>query len=254
VLTDDNVLIAGFIITGVDDKRVLVMAKGPSVNSGGTPVPGRLADPFLELHDGNGNFITTNDDWQDSPQKTEIQNSGLAPTDPKESAILQTLPVGNYTAVVRGVNRTTGIALVEVYDRTPGSNSKLANISSRGFSQTGDDALFGGFIAGNQSGDIKILVRAIAPSLKSKLPAALDDPILELHDSQGNTLQANDNWKINDHTHQSQQAAIEATGAPPTNDLESAIVATVPPSGYTAIVRGKNGATGLALVEVYNIK
>jgi hypothetical protein len=254
VLTDDNVLIAGFIITGVDDKRVLIMAKGPSINSGGTPVPGRLADPFLELHDGNGNIMTTNDDWQDSPQKTEIQNSGLAPTDAKESAILQTLPVGNYTAVVRGVNRTTGIALVEVYDRTPGSNSKLANISSRGFSQTDDDALFGGFIAGNQPGNIKVLVRAIAPSLKSKLPAALDDPVLELHDSQGNTLQTNDNWKINDQTQQSQQSEIEATGAAPTNNFESAIIATVPPAGYTAIVRGKNNSVGLAVVEVYNIK
>jgi hypothetical protein len=254
VQPDDNVLIAGFIITGIDAKRVLVMAKGPSVNSGGTPLPGRLADPYLELHDGDGTLMTTNDDWVSSPDKTEIQNSGVGPTNDKESAIVQTLTPGTYTAIVSGVGRTSGIALVEVYDRTTGSNSKLANISSRGFVDTADNALIGGFIAGNQSGNTKILVRAIAPSLKNKLPAALDDPVLELHDSQGNTLQTNDNWKINDQTQQSQQAAIEATGAPPTHDLESAIIATVSPAGYTAIVRGKNGATGLALVEVYNIK
>jgi hypothetical protein len=253
VQTGDNVLIAGFIITGSDPKKVLVMAKGPSLNSGGTPVPGRLADPTLELHDGNGALMTTNDNWKDSPQRTEIENSGLAPTDDKESAILQTLTPGNYTAIVRGVNNTTGIALVEVYDRAPAS-SKLANISSRGFVETGDNVLIAGFIAGNQTGSAKVLVRAIGPSLKSKLPNALDDPVLELHDSQGNTLQTNDNWKINDQTQQSQQAEIEATGVPPGNDLESAIVQVVSPAGFTAIVRGKNGSVGVALVEVYNIK
>jgi hypothetical protein len=254
VQTGDSILIGGFIITGTDPKSVLLLAKGPSVNSGGTPVPGRLTDPILELHDGDGNILTTNDNWKDSPQKTEIQNSGFAPSDDNESAILQTLSPGNYTAVVRGADNASGIALVEIFDFAANSNSKLANISSRGFVEMGDDALIGGFIAGNQTGSTKVLVRAIAPSFKDKLPAALDDPLLELHDSQGNILQTNDNWKINDQTQQSQQAAIEATGAAPTNELESAIIATVPPAGYTAIVRGKNGATGLALVEVYNIK
>ena len=206
------------------------------------------------MHDGFGALSTTNDNWKDSPQETGIGNSGLAPTDDKESAILQTLAPGNYTAIVRGVNNTTGIALVEVFDLSKDSNSMLANISSRGFVDTGDNVLIGGFIAGNQSGSGKVLVRAIGPSLKGKVPNALDDPTLELHDSQGNTLQTNDNWKINDQTQQSQQAAIEATGAPPSNDLESALIQVVPPAGYTAIVRGKNGTVGVALVEIYNVQ
>ena len=245
--TDDNVLIGGFIITGSDAKKVLLLAKGPSVNSGGTPVPGRLADPTLELHDGNG-ALTTNDNWKDSPQKTEIENSGLAPTDDKESAILQTLTPGNYTAIVRGKDNSTGIALVEAYDLNTAANSILANISTRGFVETGDNALIGGFIAGNQSGSTRILVRAIGPSLKSKLPNALDDPVLELHDRNGATIATNDNWKDN------QRTEIEATGIPPTNDLESAIVRTLPPAAYTAIVRGKDNTTGIGLVEIYNIK
>jgi hypothetical protein len=230
------------------------MAKGPSISSEGTPLLGRLADPILELHDGNGGLMVSNDNWQDSPEKAEIENSGFAPADEHESAILQTLSPGNYTAVVRGANNTTGIALVELYDRATGSNSKLANISSRGSVGTGDNVLIGGFIAGNQTGSTTVLVRAIAPSLKSTLPNALEDPVLELHDSQGNTLQTNDNWKINDQTQQSQQAAIEGTGAPPSNDFESAIIQDVTPAGYTAIVRGKNETIGLAVVEVYNIK
>jgi hypothetical protein len=236
------------IITGNDPKKVLLRAIGPSANSGGVPVPGRLADPVLELHDGNGVLLTSNDDWKDSPQRAEIEGSGLAPTDDKESAILRTLSPGPYTAILRGKDNSIGIALVEAYDLETAAGSIVANISSRGFVETDDNVMIGGFILGSQSGSAQVLIRAIAPSLKNQLPDAMDDPVLELHDRNGALIATNDNWKDN------QRAEIEATGIPPTSDFESAMVRTVAPAAYTAIVRGKDNTIGVAVVEIYNIR
>jgi hypothetical protein len=143
-----------------------------------------------------------------------------------------------------------------VYDLGQGANSELANISTRGFVDTNDNVLIGGVIVGgaNTDGKATVLVRAVGPSLTGAgVQGALADPVLELHNSQGVTLATNDNWKINDQTLQSQESAVRATTIPPANDLESAIVATVSPGAYTAVVRGKNGGTGVALVEVYNL-
>jgi predicted methyltransferase MtxX (methanogen marker protein 4) len=248
VQTGDNVLIAGMIITGNDPKKVVFRALGPSVTANGSPVPGRLNDPTLELRDGNGILLTSNDNWKDSPQRAEIEANGLAPSDDRESAILQSLDPGAYTAIVRGKDDSTGIALVEAYDIQKNVSSILANISTRGFVETGDNVIIGGFIAGNNSASTRILIRAIGPSLKGQVPNAMDDPFLELHDRNGATIATNDNWKDN------QRAEIEQTGIPPTNDLESALVRTLVPDNYTAIVRGKNDTTGVALVEVYNIR
>ncbi len=247
VLTGDNILIGGFIITGNDVKKVLILAKGPSISSGGNPVLGRMTDPTLELHAGNGALMTSNDDWNDSPDRAQIEATGLAPKDNRESAIIRTLVPGVYTGVVAGKNNATGIALVEVYD-LDANKSLLGNISSRGFVDTGDNVMIGGFIAGNQNGDTKVLVRGIGPSLQGKVPNPLADPILELHDSNGATLETNDDWKDSPN-----RAAIEATGIPPSNDRESAIIRAVSPAGYTAILRGKTG-NGIAVVEIYNIK
>jgi hypothetical protein len=246
VLTGDNVLIGGFIIRGNENKKVLLMAKGPSISVNGNPVPGRIADPVLELHDANGALMTSNDNWKDSPERAQIESSGLAPTNDNESAILRTLAPGAYTGVLFGKNNTTGIALVEIYD-LDASKSILANISSRGLVDTGDNVMIGGFVAGNQNGNTKVLVRGIGPSLQGKVPNPLSDPILELHDANGNTLETNDNWKDAPN-----RAEIEATGIAPSNDLESAILRPVSPAGYTAILRGKTG-TGIAVVEIYNV-
>ena len=218
------------------------------MRSGGVLVPGRLDDPILELRNSNGALLTSNDDWKDSPQRAEIEASGLAPSDDRESAILRELAPGAYTAVVRGKDNNTGIALVEAYDREMGADSVLANISSRGFVETGDNVMIGGFIAGNNSGSAKVLIRAIAPSLKNQLPNALDDPLLELRDRNGNAIATNDNWKDD------QRTEIEDTGIPPSHDLESAIVRTLAPEAYTAIVRGVNNTVGVGLVEIYNIR
>ena len=247
VLTGDNILIGGFIITGNNPKKVLIMAKGPSLNVNGTPVPGRMLDPTLELHAGNGSLMTSNDNWKDSPERAQIEATGLAPSDDRESAILRTLDPGVYTGVLIGKNNSTGIASVEIYD-VDANDSILGNISSRGLVDTGDNVMIGGFIAGNQNGNTKVLVRGIGPSLQGKVPNPLSDPILELHDSNGNTLETNDNWKDSPN-----RAQIEATGIPPSNDLESAIIRMVSPAGYTAILRGKTG-NGIAVVEIYNIQ
>jgi hypothetical protein len=251
VLTGDNVLIGGFIITGSDSKKLVVRGIGPSLVPLG--VAGALADPTLELHhtDGSGNdvILKTNDNWVNADNQQEIIDSGLAPTNDLESAILMdSLDPGSYTAVVRGVNNTTGVALVEVYDLEAAGASVLANISTRGLVGTGDNVLIGGTIVLGGS-DQEVLIRAIGPSLTPLgVTGALADPVLELHDSNGTVIDMNDNWMDS-----LQKQAIIDTTIPPTNDAESAILATLSPGAYTAIVSGKNGTSGVALVEVYQL-
>ncbi len=252
VLTGDNVLIGGFIITGTDLKRILIRGIGPSLTVLGITLP----DPTLELHQG-GMTIATNDDWKRRPdgnsQQAEIEATGIAPINDLESAILVTLSPGAYTAILAGKNQGMGVGLVEIYDLGQGANSKLANISTRGFVDTGDNVMIGGVIVGGGSGggSARVLVRGLGPSLP--VAGALGDPTLELHDGSGNLVALNDNWKRRpDGT--SQQAEIEATGIAPTNDLESALVQTLTPGNYTAIVRGANNTTGVGLAEVYNLQ
>jgi len=246
VQTDDNVLIGGFIITGTQPKKVILRAIGPSLANANPPVAGALTDPMLELHFG-ATTLASNDNWMDAPNKQEIIDSTVPPSDDAESAILMSLAPGAYTAIVSGVNNVTGVALVEAYDLDRTVDSKLANISTRGLVKTLDNVLIGGFIVLGSSPQ-EVLVRAIGPSLANANPpvqGALADPILELHNPDGSTLASNDNWRS------TQEAEIIATTVPPTDDLESAIVATLPPNAYTAIVQGANETTGVALVEVY---
>ena len=225
---------------------MIVRAIGPSLVAAG--IPNALANPILELHDATGLVIASNDDWMDAPNRQEIIDSTLAPTNNLESAILMTLPANNaaYTAIVRGVNDNIGVGLVEAYDLSGAVDSKLANISTRGFVQTGDDVMIGGFIIVGQTSQ-RVLVRAIGPSLS--VQGKLADPTLELHDGNGVLLQSNDNWRTG-----GQEAEIIATGIPPSDDLESAIVRPLVAGSYTAIVRGVNGTTGIALVEVYALQ
>jgi len=252
----EKVLIAGFIITGTAPKKVIIRGIGPSLSGVGTVLP----DPVLELHQGNST-LAVNDNWkvrQDgSSQQAEVEASGLAPRNDLESAIVMTLNPGSYTAILSGKNGATGIGVVEVFDLAQAANSQLSNISSRGFVDINNDVMIGGFIIGAQTADgiATVLVRALGPSLTgSGVQGVLSDPTLELHDSNGVTLATNDNWKVNDQTQQSQESAIRATAITPSNDLESAILATLPQGAYTAVVRGKNNSTGVGLVEVYNLK
>ncbi len=245
VETGDNVVIGGFIITGSGQKRVIVRAIGPSLVNHGIANP--LQNPTLELHDHTGAVIASNDNWMNAPNKQEIIDSGLAPSNNLESAILTSLNPGAYTAIVRGVNNGTGIALVEGYDLNPAAGSKLGNLSTRALVQTGNNVMIGGFII-TGPGQKTVLVRAIGPSLAQHgITNPLQDPTLELHNGNGALIAFNDNWK------DTQQAQIQATGLAPTNDNESAILRTLPPGNYTAIVRGKNNTIGVALVEVYGL-
>jgi cyclophilin family peptidyl-prolyl cis-trans isomerase len=247
--TDDAALIGGFILRGDAPKRVIIRALGPSLAGAG--LTNLLADPTLEVHDSTGALIGFNDNWQDDPNSQGVIDAGIAPTEPSESAILLTLPASStgtvYTAVVRGAGGATGLGLVEVYDVDSGPGSSVLNISTRSDVQTGDDILIGGFIVfGN--GSQLVLVRAIGPSLAGAgIANPLGDPTLTLVDSQGTQIDFNDNWQDNP-----AKAEIEATTIPPTDPKESAVLQTLAPGGYTAIVRGTGSApTGTGLVEVY---
>lgn len=246
VLTDDNVLDAGFILTGSGTKTLLIRGLGPSLASAG--LSGTLSDPMLELHGADGSLLATNDNWK-ATQEAAIEATGIPPPNDAEAALLMSLNPGSYTVVERGTNNTTGIGLVEIYDLDAGAGPELANISTRGFVDVADNVMIAGFIiAGDPSENISVLVRGLGPSLgDGGVANPLADPMLELHDSNGALIAANDNWKSD------QQAAIKATGIPPPDDAESAILATLVPGSYTAIESGKDNSTGVGLVEVYNL-
>lgn len=258
VLTGENVLIAGFIVTGADPKKVIIRGIGPSLGAVG--VQGALADPFLELHQGSATLATNNNwkvkDSDGTSQEAAIQATNIPPSNDNEAALVATLLPGAYTAILSGTNNGTGIGLVEVYDLDQASNAQAVNISTRGFVDTGDNVMIGGLIAGPANAiSSRILIRALGPSLQNAgVASALANPFLELHDASGATLATNDDWKVNGLDGSSQQAEIEATTIPPTNDLESAIVASLPPGNYTAIVRGTANSSGVSLVEFYNLK
>jgi hypothetical protein len=243
VQTDQNVAIVGFIITGNASKKTIVRGIGPSL-TGLSPL---LANPVLELHAADGSLIASNDNWMDT-QQVEIQNSQLAPTNNLESAIVATLPPANYTAILRGKDGTTGIGVVEMYDLDLSSDSKLANISTRGLVQTGGDVMIAGFIFGNGNASEKVAVRAIGPSLTG-IANVLADPTLELHNVNGTLIMSDDNWTDD----ASQAAQLVAAGMAPQNASEAALITSLPPGSYTAIVAGKGGTSGVAVAEVYHL-
>jgi hypothetical protein len=265
VETGDNVVIGGFIVQGSGTDRVIIRALGPELTQYG--VSNALHNPTLELHDGSGAFIASNDNWVmtiiggiiTQSQVRDIMASGYAPTNGLESAIIADLPPGNYTAIVRGVNDTTGVGLIEVYDlNDPGivPSSFLRNISSRSVVLTGDDVMIGGFIV-QGSGTKRVIVRAIGPELSQHgVPFPLPDPTLELHDASGAVIASNDNWQttvLGGIITKDQVMDIQGSGYAPTQASESAIIADLAPGRYTAIVRGKNITVGVALVEVYDL-
>lgn len=246
VLTGENVLIGGFIITDTGGKSVVIRGIGPSLGAAGVQDP--LQDPIIELHYPGG-FVNTNDNWKDT-QATQIQGTALAPTDDREAALTYNLPPGNYTVVMRGKNNGTGVGLIEVYDIQP-SSGKLANISTRGQVGTGGSVMIGGFILGGNGA--RVLVRAIGPSLANfGITGTLADPQLSLRNGNGTQIGLNDDWDVamGGDPHPDQ---IRATGLAPSSNRESAIIVDLPNGNYTAIVQGYNGGTGVGLVEVYNL-
>ena len=235
-------MIGGFIVVGAKAKRVVLRAIGPSLAAKG--VTGFLANPEMELYDSSGTLVSQNDDAGTIPP--QVIAAGLAPTDPAESLIAIRLKPGAYTVIVRGVNGTKGVALCEVFDLTP-SSSHVGNISTRGRVAPGESAMIGGFILGGRA-PTKVILRAIGPSLTAAgVSGALQDPVLEVHDGNGALLFTNDNWRT------TQEQQIIASTIPPKDNRESAVVATLPPGAYTAVVRSATNASGVALVEVYNL-
>jgi Matrixin len=245
--TGQNVLIGGFIIQGSQPKTLMLRAIGPSLVSNG--VSNVLADPVMELRDSTGVLIASNDDWQDSAQASQIQQSGIAPTNALESAILRTLAPGSYTAVVSGYEGAQGNGLVEAYEMDA-NGTRMVNISTRGRVGNSDEPMIGGLIV--QGGlTKKVVIRALGPSLAggpSPISGALADPILELRDGSGNLLAVNDDWGSS-----AQVTDILNTTIPPVHALESAVVATLNSGNYTAIVRGVDNTSGVALVEVFDL-
>jgi hypothetical protein len=255
--TGDNVLIEGFIVQGPPDasKKIIVRAIGPSLVSFG--VADALTNPTLEIHDANSATIATNNDWRNTQvgglitadQSMEIANSGLAPANDLESAIIANLGPGSYTAVVRGLGDTTGTGVVDAYDLSASSPVRLANIATRGLIQPGDQLMIAGFII--QNGQLRAVVRAIGPSLAAfGINNALTDTTLQLRDQNGAIVVEDDDWKLRSDG-SSQQAELEATGLQPSDDREAAFVTTLQPGQYTAQVRGKPEGTGIGVVQVY---
>ena len=238
--------IGGFIVVGDAPKRVVVRALGPSLAASGLPTAELLADPAVELLDSTGAVVASNNDWREA--EADINATGIAPREHSESAIVATLAPGAYTAVVRDARGGSGgIGLVEIYDLNPGNGSALANISTRGRVEDGENVMIGGFILrGSES--TTVVARASGPSLAGAGVAdILADPSLSVYDSFGEVVAANDNWRS------SQQATLEALQMGSASDKEAALIVTLPPGAYTAIVRGEGGHTGVGLVEIYDV-
>ena len=244
--TGDNVLIGGFIVSGTEPKTMVLRALGPSLSSFG--LSGLLADPILRVYDSSGNVVASNDNWQSDPNASLVEANGLAPGNPSEAAILRGLAPGAYTVIVTGKDATSGIGLVELYDISTLAQTKFENMSTRGSVGTGDNVFISGFIVGDV-GSATVVVRALGPSLAAYgVSGVLSDPTLTIYDSSGSPIASNDNWRDDVNWIDVRKNALS-----PIDQRESALVLHLPAGAYTAIVRGANGATGNALVEVYHL-
>jgi len=251
VETGDHIMIGGFIVSGTADKPMILRGMGPSLAGLGVPPADVLQDPVLELRASSGALLFGNDNWRDSPFVDLIKGTPFQPGDDREAVIVATVPPGTYTTLLTGKNLTTGVGLVEAYDTDQAADSRLANISTRGFVQTGDDVMIGGFILGGDAGSTQVAIRGLGPSLTQVgLNGVLYDPTLELRDNNGTLVESNDNWMDDPST----AAELTAHGLALEDAKESGIVTVLAPGVFTTILRGKNSGTGIALVEVYNLR
>jgi hypothetical protein len=241
-------MIGGFIITGNSSKKIVVRGLGPSLANFG--ISNFLVDPVMELHGSNGELLRQNDNWKED-QRSEIEGTVFQPTDDRESVIVTTLTPGAYTALLTGKGGTTGVGTVEAYDANLAADSELANISTRGFVQAGNNVMIAGFSLGVNNNSTNVAVRGRGPSLSSSgLSNVLADPILELHNSNGTTLVSNDDW-LDDPI---SAAKLTANGLGLSDSKESGIFTSLGPGQFTAILAGKNAGTGIGIVEIYNVK
>lgn len=252
--TDANVMIAGFVIGGGTPKKVLIRAVGPGLSQFG--VGGVLADPILELHDATS-ILMTNDNWLPADATAMSDAGAFALTaGSKDAAIVTTLNPGLYTAIVSGVNRTSGINLVEVYDIS--GTARLINLSTRAQVGTGGSILISGLIVGPAPGTRRLLIRAAGPSLTPLgVTGALADPTMILTPASGGAaLGSNDNWSSGDAASVSAlTAAMAQSGAFPftAGSKDAAMIVDLPTGAYTVQVSGVNNTTGVALLECYDL-
>jgi len=240
VLTDDNVLIAGFIVSG-GTKRLLIKAEGPTLSSYG--MQSVLQDPMITLYSG-GTPIATNDNWGSNTNAGEIAASGLAPLYPSEAALLVNLDPGAYSVIVRGVNRSTGIALVAVNDLDSTSAAgRLTNISSRAWVGTGDSQAIAGFII--SGGSKKFLLLGTGPDMgRFGVPGLLADPYLTLF-SGSTVLNSNNDWR-----NSTNASLIGLQAGSYLTTTESAMYETLGPGAYSFILNGNNNGSGIGLLSV----
>jgi hypothetical protein len=242
----DNALIGGLIVSGTEAKSIAFRALGPSLGQEG--ISGALSNPILTLYDSTGKVVAINDDWQSAANSAEIVAAGLAPSSPAESVILQSLNPGAYTVTVTGKNGGAGISLIEAYDLTPATTSRMANLSTRGTVGVGQKQLVSGFIVGDVD-SATFLIRGLGPSLSGAgIANPLSDPVLTVFDSNGTPLVTNDNWQDDNNA-----PDIRARGLAPNNAAEAATIVRLPAGAYTSVVSGANGAQGVGLVEVYDL-
>jgi hypothetical protein len=249
--TGEKVMIGGFIVTGEAAKSVVLRGMGPSLVNMGIPAASVLNDPVIELHGSSGALVLSNDNWKESPQRVQIEGTVFEPGNDREAVILATLPPAAYTVILKGAGGTAGIGLVEAYDTNATVDSELANVSTRGFVETGANVMIGGFMLGGNPNNTRIAIRGLGPSLASAgLTNLLADPTLELHNGDGTIMISNDNWQDNPVS----AAALTANGLAPTDMNEAAIFTILPPGSFTAILAGKNAGVGIGLIEIYNLQ
>ena len=242
----EDALIAGFIVSGTESKKVALRVLGPSLRNSG--LTGTLANPVLTLYNSAGSVIATDDDWQSDPGAAELTANGLAPGDPVEAATVQTLAPGSYTMVATGKEFGSGIGLVEVYDLSPESVSKLANISTRGAVGTADDVLISGFIVGDVA-NATVVIRSLGPSLTAfGVSDPLTNPTLTVYDANGVGIATNNDWQDDVNAFDISKNALA-----PSDPVEAATILYLPAGSYTTIVSGADGGSGVALVEVYDL-
>jgi hypothetical protein len=270
VQTGSNILIAGFVVSGTGQKSVLVRGIGPALAQ--FSVSGFLAAPVLTLYNASSGALATNSAWGGGATLADAMAAvgafPLAP-DSLDAALLESIPVGSYTAQVAGAGNSSGVALAELYDADPGTPAtRLINISARADVQSGGNILIAGFVvvAGPSGADETVLIRGIGPALLTfNVPGVLASPVLTLLDSSGAVIASNQGWTSNSSLGPSSAKAGVETATAATmakvgafalasGSADSAMTVTLPPGSYTAQVAGTGAATGVGLVEVYEVK
>jgi len=233
VAGEQNQLVMGFTIQGNESKTVGLRVLGPSLPLSASSAATRMPDPVLELRDDNGRVINANGDWErNNSQIARIQQTKLAPHNQKEPAIVVALPPGDYTVTVRDANNAAGMALVEAYDPSTALTSNFGGIVVRGAAPE------------------QVLFRAVGPDLGNSGTAnPLADPVLELLDNNGMRVASNDNWRD-----ASESEEISSIGLAPGSETDAALLLTLAPVNYTAVIRDAAASTGVAQLETYELR